>query len=1809
MRYTMQHHWIEMRTWLLLGCTWVAVFTSCGGDDEPKSEDLGVMSDAAPPCEAREGDCPNVCTEGTGILGESCTDTDSCGCGLFCDEGRCQPYRGDFTGCLCDTPAGTLLPFATECTDETEGAPCNDLNPCTLDDQCQQGRCIGDPTPYPAACDDGNSCTSNDVCAGAVCQGQDKSDGERCDDHNLCTQNDHCIAGRCEAEPVNCENSSDQCNIGVCEPRTGECVARPKQMGEQCDDGNFCTLEDRCEAGICVSSRRVDCSDQETECLSALCDPLSGTCLRSPRPDGSFCDSDESACTEEVCEEGACVIQREVRCDLLCNDGTCDPSTGRCTGEPLADGTPCDDQDACTENSSCRGGVCFIEHLLCACDGMDEGALCDDGNPCTREARCNEDGECIALGFEQAGVECEVDGNLCTSGACNGEGTCIEGAPLDCTDAFTEEELGTCQIARCAPERGVCLPVNVDAGTTCETGDLCDESGLCVEGRCEALPRDCSGFDTPCEEGICNPATGDCEARGYPEGTPCEDGSLCTGAGRCIDQGEQSSCVSQIDTDLCDLCAGLNVGDQCDDGNACTAESTCVRRGATLVCLGATKRCDLDDFDGDLTPCQTLTCDPTNGDCVPQNLPISSRCDDGIQCTVRDACAGGDDGIITCIGDDIQRVELSCPEGASLLNPEGLTSVDGDHGLVDQCTRSARGQSPLDPHLIDELAPSDPHAKILSSLSLDQQTEWFALDLDAHDHIRIWVTDRCGQSIPLLTRLLNGSGERDLTSSERLSTQADASVISIDITQEGTYFVTVTLARSLEADEEELPYILHVDRASGTECDTDINCCAEERCGLVNAGVCAPIVQRESATNQTPISASRLLFQNADRVRQIGALSDRYERDWYKVRLTANHTYQFSTEGFCERSLNTFLSLYSDPTRNPIAVNDDRTDQLATEIPLTSMLSGFTPEVTADYYLEVKSSPSSSGQPFGYYTLTVDDISCNPQSDERTCACADQRCLPVLGEAEIGQCVPNFGEREPNLTAEEAQESESSLPRDTPMFGQISRVGDRDVFIVDLPAGRFDVVTRAYCGQLPINTALKVMNLSGQTLAFDQDSGTGRLAMINSFEVSVAQRYLIEVSGEGGHVGPYLVEVMTQELGGVGDPITGQCEVDVDCNCEDLVCSINEEGTRGCVPRSAEIEPNDRRINSTGIDFNARITGEISTVADLDLYRVTLGQDLLGEHVSFAVDPACDGLGLNAQLRVLDQDGVELQVGEPWREGHLNATAPLEVTSSVTYYLEVTGELGARGHYILSSQLVVPERYIPLAERTCYRDEQCMCNALRCASPLNTEGQCVPRGTLELEPNNLVNEARAINFSDLEVASVTGALTSLEDEDYYLFNIGPEQQWRRFDFAVSNLCDQPTPPLVAMQLFDPNGALITDIQGDHDEAGLALSRWTAHAQGSYLVRISYAQGAELTDHQSYTLSIRPEASCDPAHTQEEGFELGPCGCDVLSCDVSGANLFGSCALKQELTLEREPNNTPSLAMRLSAVGSPFNGVELYGRVDELGDHDYYRFAFDEEQRGGLFKISVDPFCAAFALPMSIEVTRSNGETVFAQDATGASLELQGREALPQGYFRVDGPESHRLELSLSSVGEEIIPNTGQYILNIEPLLCEVNEDCLCGAVECINQQCRARTTEEEPNDEVGTANASPLITYDQQGMATLYTSGYLSSPQQGLIDRDHWQLTGLIADTNAQKKVMLRTTAFCEAKLPSTYILLSRVDLGGGDSIVTLTQLEDERGSYFEATLTEPGTYVAQVSSSDEIGAYQLEVVIQDLSSVGNAEQ
>ena len=101
-------------------------------------------------------------------------------------------------------------------------------------------------------CDDSNICT-DDICDVGVCEYSNNND--TCDDGNLCTVSDTCDAGTCVAIAKDCSSLDDQCNLGVCNPGTGDCIQDPTPYnGNPCDDGQVGTLNDTCSDGACTGS-------------------------------------------------------------------------------------------------------------------------------------------------------------------------------------------------------------------------------------------------------------------------------------------------------------------------------------------------------------------------------------------------------------------------------------------------------------------------------------------------------------------------------------------------------------------------------------------------------------------------------------------------------------------------------------------------------------------------------------------------------------------------------------------------------------------------------------------------------------------------------------------------------------------------------------------------------------------------------------------------------------------------------------------------------------------------------------------------------------------------------------------------------------------------------------------------------------------------------------------------------------------------------------------------------------------------------------------------------------------------------------------------------------------------------------------------------------------------------------------------------------------------------------------------------------------------------------------------------------------
>ena len=119
----------------------------------------------------------------------------------------------------------------------------------------------------------------------------------------------------------------DVCQLWYCDAVDG-CVAVDNVDGTACDDGLWCTIDDACDAGVCVGPNPYDCTDP-------------------------------SGCTADFCIEGA---------PGHCDNPTYNSYGFTCPGGDVVEcDTVTDDYGAVVQATDCVGGVCLCEEypLLC----------------------------------------------------------------------------------------------------------------------------------------------------------------------------------------------------------------------------------------------------------------------------------------------------------------------------------------------------------------------------------------------------------------------------------------------------------------------------------------------------------------------------------------------------------------------------------------------------------------------------------------------------------------------------------------------------------------------------------------------------------------------------------------------------------------------------------------------------------------------------------------------------------------------------------------------------------------------------------------------------------------------------------------------------------------------------------------------------------------------------------------------------------------------------------------------------------------------------------------------------------------------------------------------------------------------------------------------------------------------------------------------------------------------------------------------------------------------------------------------------
>ncbi len=214
------------------------------------------------------------------------TDGTSCEDGLFCtvndtcqvgtctggSQNDCGEQPGD-----CDDIVCTESSKSCSTIPKQNGASCTSTDLCIINSTCSAGVCVGAPkdcffAPVPNAC---YSAVCNSVNGMCEPKPDPLKNGDACVDANLpCTVNMTCNNGMCEGgQPKDCSGLTQGCNIGVCDMMTGQCTTQQVMQGQPCDDLDFCTTGETCNAGNCTNGTPINtCSGQtEDKCCPANC--------------------------------------------------------------------------------------------------------------------------------------------------------------------------------------------------------------------------------------------------------------------------------------------------------------------------------------------------------------------------------------------------------------------------------------------------------------------------------------------------------------------------------------------------------------------------------------------------------------------------------------------------------------------------------------------------------------------------------------------------------------------------------------------------------------------------------------------------------------------------------------------------------------------------------------------------------------------------------------------------------------------------------------------------------------------------------------------------------------------------------------------------------------------------------------------------------------------------------------------------------------------------------------------------------------------------------------------------------------------------------------------------------------------------------------------------------------------------------------------------------------------------------------------------------------------------------------------------
>jgi hypothetical protein len=274
-------------------------------------------------------------------------------------------------------------------------------------------------------------------------------------------------------------------------------------------------------------------------------------------------------------------------------------------------------------------------------------------------------------GSDSGGSNAGTAGNTATagaSGASTTSGPCVYAE--DCV-AFSD----ACNVGACINSECGKLPAK--DGSPCEDGKMCTALDTCLDGVCKGGPMKSCPSNGPCSVGICDVATDTCIEVPGNDGGFCNMGDPCVLLSSCLNgvcqpnQLKDCSFMSSVCGDgVCDPQKGC-ISVPKNEGTPCNDFQFCTIQDQCTggVCAGVPNPCGVQVDD----PCKTGSCNEAQQSCVVVAGNDGAACEDGNQCTGGEKCLAG-----TCVGGTPANNGLSCDDADGCTS--GTSCTNGSCG-------------------------------------------------------------------------------------------------------------------------------------------------------------------------------------------------------------------------------------------------------------------------------------------------------------------------------------------------------------------------------------------------------------------------------------------------------------------------------------------------------------------------------------------------------------------------------------------------------------------------------------------------------------------------------------------------------------------------------------------------------------------------------------------------------------------------------------------------------------------------------------------------------------------------------------------------------------------------------------------------------------------------------------------------------------------------------------------------------------------------------------------------------------------------